>query len=145
MFETGTNRIRSYVRDASAPSNYMHWLFPVYSLSSRFGNYPLVNIWSNNDEAVVVAEVPGLELDDIEISVEGQTLTLSGIRKSPDQGDGKEFHRRERADGSFKRNIGLPFDIDPDKVEANYNRGVLKVRLPRHEKDKPRKIELKSQ
>ena len=74
----------------------------------------------------------------------GETLTISGSRQAPADGENIRYHRQERGYGSFTRTIQLPFPIDVDKVEANYEKGVLKIWLPRAESDKPRKITVKA-
>lgn len=138
-----SRRRGSYFNMPGMPDS-LNWLFPFYSVGSTYGSYPLVNVWGNSDKATVTAEVPGVNVDDINISVEGQSLEMTGKRNEPDIGDGKEYHRRERNVGTFKREISLPFEVDPDSVSASYQNGVLTVEMDRHEKDKPRKIQVKS-
>ena len=108
------------------------------------GGYPAMNIWSNEDSAVITTELPGINLDDVDISVVGDTLTLSGRRKPEELSEGARYHRQERGFGKFTRSIKLPYTVDGDKVEATYNRGVLSITLPRAESDKPRKIQVRS-
>jgi HSP20 family protein len=93
---------------------------------------------------VVNAEVPGIDVKDIDISVVGETLTLSGARKSEDLEEGSRYHRQERGSGKFNRSVELPFPVDIDKVEATFKNGVLHISLPRSEADKPKKIVVKS-
>jgi len=93
---------------------------------------------------VITAEVPGVSADEIDISVVGETLTLSGERKPEDLEGGVRYHRRERGGGRFSRSIELPFRVDADKVEAAYDKGILRVTLPRAEADKPRKITVRA-
>ncbi len=106
--------------------------------------FPVVNIWTNGSCAIVTTEIPGIEPSSVDISVVGKTLTLGGTRKSDEAGDGDSCHRSERWQGKFSRAIELPFQIDPNKVEARFNKGVLQVTLPRAEADKPKKIPIKS-
>lgn len=108
------------------------------------GGFPAMNIWSNEDSAVITAELPGINLDDIDISVIGDTLTLTGRRMPDELAEGARYHRQERGFGKFTRSIKLPYTVDGDKVEATYNRGVLSITLPRAEADKPRKIQVRS-
>lgn len=108
------------------------------------GGYPAMNIWSNEDRAVITTELPGINLDDVDISVVGDTLTLSGRRMPEELSEGARYHRQERGFGKFTRSIKLPYTVDGDKVEATYNRGVLSITLPRAESDKPRKIQVRS-
>jgi len=115
--------------------------------SRRFSasGFPQINIWSNEDGAVLTAEVPGIDIKDIEISVLGQNLTLRGERKLDEVDNDKvRYHRQERSFGSFVRTIELPFLVDADKVEARLDKGVLTIKLPRTETDRPHKISVKA-
>ena len=107
-------------------------------------NYPAMNVWVNEEGAVVTAELPGLSPDDIEISVVGDTLTLTGERKPDELPEGAKYHRRERNHSNFTRTFQLPFSVEADKVEAAFRKGILHLSLPRAEVDKPRKIEVKT-
>lgn len=106
------------------------------------GVYPAMNAWKTEDEVTLTAELPGMKADDIEISVAGDTLTLKGTRPEEDGRENLTYHRRERLAGHFARTIQLPFHVDADKVEARFSNGVLNIRLPRVESDKPRKISI---
>ncbi len=103
-------------------------------------SYPAMNVWSNQDGALITAEVPGVQPEHIDISVVGETLTLTGERLAPEVGEDARYHRQERGYGKFSRSIELPFRVDADQVQATFNQGVLQIRLPRAEEDKPRKI-----
>jgi HSP20 family protein len=105
--------------------------------------YPLVNVWSNETEAVLTAELPGVEAKDLEISVMGDALALCGTRQSQELKENEQYHRRERLAGKFARSLVLPFKVNADKVAAKLQHGILTVTLPRAEEDKPRKISLK--
>jgi HSP20 family protein len=107
-------------------------------------SYPAVNIWTNDDGQVISAEMPGVHPDDIDIDVTGDALSISGERKADEVAKDAHFHRRERSYGSFSRTIQLPFMVDTNKVEANFTNGVLMIRMPRAEADKPKKITIKS-
>ena len=107
---------------------------------SSLGAFPAVNVWEEGDKVFVEAELPGLDLKDLEIFVTGgRQLTLKGERKqvTPEKG---VWHRQERNYGSFIRSITLPYAVDPEKVDAGFENGVLKVTLAKHESAKPRKI-----
>jgi HSP20 family protein len=107
--------------------------------------FPAVNVWEENDEVFVEAELPGLDLKDLEIYVTGgNQLTLKGERKpfAPETG---VWHRQERAYGHFTRGLTLPFPVDADKVDARLENGVLLVRLAKHESARPRKIQVKAE
>lgn len=103
-------------------------------------SYPAMNVWSNQEGALITAEVPGVQPEHIDISVVGETLTLTGERLAPEVGEDARYHRQERGYGKFSRSIELPFRVDADQVQATFNQGVLQIRLPRAEEDKPRKI-----
>lgn len=106
-------------------------------------NYPAVNVWTGDEDLVMVAELPGITNEDLDISVQGKTLTLRGNRKLPDPSDKRVYHRQERMGGSFARTFHLPFEIESDKVDAKLENGILYLKLPRSEKDKPKKISVK--
>jgi len=106
--------------------------------------YPAMNVWANEDGLVITAELPGLSPEDIEISVVGDTLTLSGTREPEALEEGMTYHRRERNYGNFKRVFQLPFKVEAEKVAAIFDKGVLSVTLPRAEADKPLKITIKA-
>ena len=110
----------------------------------RYVDYPPINVWSNEDEVVVQAELPGYAAADIDISVVQNTLTLRGERLAEEPKNGETYHRRERPVGSFVRTVELPFEVDNGAVEADYVAGVLSVRLPRAEAHKPKKIAVKA-
>jgi HSP20 family protein len=104
--------------------------------------YPAANVWSNPDGAVATAEMPGVNPDDIDISVVGDTL--SGGRQPDEPGEGATYHRRERRHGRFSRAYQLPFEIDSNQVEATYEKGVLHISLPRAQEEKPKRVAVKS-
>jgi len=103
--------------------------------------YPGMNLWSDGDTAYVEAELPGLTLEDLEVLVAGNELTISGQRKieSPQNA---QYHRRERASGQFTRSMTLPWEIDADKVQAKLHDGVLTVTLPKCESCKPKRVKI---
>ncbi len=107
-------------------------------------SYPAMNVWTNEEGAVITAELPGVEADNIDISVVNDTLTLTGSRHPDELEEGERYHRRERGAGQFTRTFQLPFRIEEDKVEAMFDKGVLHISLPRAEADKPKKIAIKA-
>jgi HSP20 family protein len=107
-------------------------------------SFPAVNVWAAEDRALITAEIPGVDKDDFDINVTGDTLTLSGVRKAEELPENARYHRRERKSGEFSRNIQLPYTIDVDKVKATFKNGVLKVELPRVEAEKPKKITVRA-
>lgn len=117
------------------------------SLASRFSTpagFPAVNLWTGETSAVVTAELPGVTLEDLDISVVGDTLTIRGLRNREQVGDGVTYHRRERGFGRFVRVVQLPFRVEPEEVEATLKNGLLSINMPRAHADRPRKIEIKT-
>jgi HSP20 family protein len=124
----------------------MNRLFNDWPTRARWGtapSYPAMNVWTDEDSAVVTAELPGVILDDMDISVEDDVLTLRGSRQ-PDEVEDVTYHRRERRYGTFLRTFRLPFRVDAEKVEATFTNGVLNIALPRAEADKPKKIAIRA-
>ncbi|RMF41904.1 MAG: Hsp20/alpha crystallin family protein [Planctomycetota bacterium] len=106
--------------------------------------YPPLNLWEDDNNLYVEAELPGFELSDIEIFVNGDNqLVLKGERKPPEV-EGGTWHRQERGYGAFNRMVELPEHVDPDKVTAEFKNGVLTVTMPKREDAKPRRIEVKA-
>lgn len=105
--------------------------------------YPAMNVWTNEEGVVVTAELPGVAPEEIDISVVNETLTITGARHA-EEVEGATYHRRERSQGRFTRSVQLPFRIEGDQVEASFERGVLRIHLPRAEADKPKKITVKA-
>ena len=103
-------------------------------------SFPAMNLYAGDEGVILTAELPGIGPDDLEISVLGETLTLSGSRNMGEDDEDVKYHRRERNFGNFTRTVELPFTVDSDRVEAKFNNGVLHVMLPRVEEEKPRKI-----
>ncbi|MCA8879315.1 MAG: Hsp20/alpha crystallin family protein [Rhodobacteraceae bacterium] len=106
--------------------------------------FPAVNVWQNAEAVAVTAELPGVEADEIDITVKENVLTLSGERKAPEVAEGSRWHRRERGYGKFSRAIRLPFEADAAKVEARFTNGILHVVIGRPDEEKPRRIEIKA-
>lgn len=110
----------------------------------RASGFPAINVWTNDAEgAVLTTELPGIDPDDVDISVTGDTLTLNGCCKPSEAPESAQYHRRERSRGDFSRTVQLPYTVDPDKVEAVVEKGVLTIKLPRAEAEKPRQIAVK--
>jgi HSP20 family protein len=102
--------------------------------------YPALNLWEDGECLYVEAELPGLQLEDLEIFVTGgNQLTISGERKEPGS-EGISWHRRERGFGKFTRVVQLSSPVDEEHVEAHFKLGVLTIKLPKQEEAKPRRI-----
>lgn len=105
--------------------------------------HPAVNVWENGDVLTVELEVPGLNRDQVDISVVGGELSIK-IERTEIEQEGVTYHRRERPVGSFTRLLRLPAEVDAEQVEAELRDGVLTISLPKAEIAKPRKIEVAS-
>jgi HSP20 family protein len=112
------------------------WFGP---LTAGRGAYPPVNVFEQNGDFVLVAELPGVKKEDLDIQVKGDTVRLRG-KKSVDYTDEASVHRRERVGGEFDRTLTLPAQIDVAAVTADYRDGVLTLKLPRAESEKPRSV-----
>lgn len=104
---------------------------------------PLVDITEDEKEYTIKAELPDVKKEDIKLNVHDDVLTITGERKYEKEEKGKKYHRVERAYGSFMRSFTLPENADGSKIAAEYKDGLLKVRLPKSEKAKPKAIEVK--
>jgi HSP20 family protein len=105
---------------------------------------PVVDVTENENEIVLEAELPGMKKDEIDIQLNGDTLTLRGERQIEQSQKDEQYHRVERQYGAWQRSFQIEIPIDAQKVSADYESGVLTVRLPKAEEIKPRQIEIKS-
>ena len=127
------------------------------ALNERFGNFlgkgweapmsttawnPNVDIFENDNEVVIKAELPGVNAKDIEIKLENNVLTIKGERRFEKEAKEENYHRIERDYGSFSRAFSLPVAVNGEKVTAEYKDGVLKVLLPKKEEIKPKPIKI---
>jgi HSP20 family protein len=105
--------------------------------------YPPVNVWDDEENIHLEAELPGITRENLEITVaDGNQLALQGQREPAETGK-TTWHRQERGFGSFRRTLTLPVLVDSDRIEARFERGVLHVKLPKSPKAQPRRIEVK--
>jgi HSP20 family protein len=110
----------------------------------RTGVYPLINISEDRDHVYVRAELPGVNPQDLEITVKENNLVLRGERKIPAADKNVNYHRRERESGYFRRLVRLPVPINADRVEAACKDGILTITLAKPEEIKPRQITVKT-
>ena len=103
---------------------------------------PPVDVFESGDNIVLKADLPGLSQNDVEISVEGSTLTINGERKKETQTEEKGYYRMERHYGTFTRSFTLPATVDPNRIDATFTQGVLTVTLPKREESKPKQIKV---
>lgn len=137
-FAWGTDPFRELYRLQGEMDRLLGAFVPSGS-PTAVGGFPAVNIYAGPDGIAVLAELPGVNKEDVEIQAQQDVLTLSGYRR-PATDKEELYHRRERRGGSFSRSIQLPYRVDPERIEANLENGVLRLSLPRPEEDKPRRI-----
>jgi HSP20 family protein len=109
------------------------------SRTAGSGAFPLVNVFNDGEDFVLVAELPGVKKEDLDIQVRGDTLRIQG-KKTVAYAENASVHRRERSAGQFDRTLTLPAQLDAAKVSAEYRDGVLTLRLPRAESERPRTV-----
>ncbi|MBD3368652.1 MAG: Hsp20 family protein [Candidatus Eisenbacteria bacterium] len=119
-----------------------NWMSPA-SLS-EFDWNPSVDISETEDAIVVTAEVPGVSMDDVDVSVDENQLVISGEKRQEEEEKEKNYYRMERSYGSFKRIFTLPRSADIDRVAATHKDGVLTVTVPKTEVARGKKVEVKN-
>ena len=105
---------------------------------------PAVDIYETENDLVVKADLPDVDLKDIDVRVENQTLTIAGERKFEKQDNVAGYHRIERSYGNFTRSFAVPNSFDTDKIAASFKNGVLSVSLPKKEAAKPRQVKIEA-
>jgi HSP20 family protein len=134
--DTFSDRFSRFFDDALFPSTWLRH-------ESGLGNWrPVVDIYDEDDKIVIKAEIPGVDKDHIRVDLEDRVLTISGERSHEDEVKEGNYYRKERSYGKFQRAFTLPAGLDPDKVDAEYKDGVLRVMIPKPEENKPKKIEV---
>ncbi|MFH1639804.1 MAG: Hsp20/alpha crystallin family protein [Chloroflexota bacterium] len=120
---------------------------PFYPVA--WGRLPAVRAWSPTlevfeleDEYVMKAELPGMKRDDIDVSISENTLTIKGERKASEEVQNASYFLCERCYGSFERSISFPTSVDASKVKANYENGVLEMKIPKVPEAKPKKVDI---
>ena len=101
---------------------------------------PAMDLIEEDDRYVLRADLPGVREDEVHVELEDNVLTISGERKSEHEERKEGLYRLERASGSFSRSLTLPEGIDPDSIQARFDKGVLEVRVPKPEQRKPRRV-----
>jgi len=105
---------------------------------------PSVDVAETSDEIEVKAEIPGVNKDDIDVTVENNRLIISGEKRQEEEEEGKNYYRSERIYGSFRRIFTLPTQADADRVKASFENGVLTVKIPKTEVAKGKKVDITS-
>jgi HSP20 family protein len=141
---TNVQRQQREARDA--------WFWPeseasrqVRSRPARRGTrvFPSIIVSATEDRLIVRAEMPGIDLEQLDISVAGDVLSIQGVRLTGENLEGGWYHRRERESGGFNRAVRLPAEVDGDKTEASYQAGVLTVTVPLRQEARPRQVPIK--
>lgn len=122
----------------------MNRLFSGFSAAAAAREFPPINIWLGENSVVLTAELAGVTRDNVDLSLQDEVLTLQGSRQPQAGQQDHRWIRRERAYGNFARTVQLPFRVDPEKVQARYNNGVLEIELERLEADRPKKIQIRA-
>src|ERR671925_904492 len=130
-FSTEVNRLFNTLFDQTDAARAQRWV-------------PAMDLMEADDHFVLRADLPGLGEDDVSIEVQDNTLTISGERKSEHEERQRGWYRVERSFGRFSRSLSLPEGIDPDAVAAQFDKGVLEVRIPKPEERKPRRVTIKA-
>jgi len=120
-------------------------VFGEFPLTKRISEEwaPRVDVSETKDNYIVKAELPGLEVKDVNVSISGNVLTIKGEKKKEEEEKDEHNHYVERYYGSFQRSFQLPAGMKTDKIEANFEKGVLKVTLPKVEEAKKKEIDIK--
>jgi HSP20 family protein len=112
--------------------------------------YPLLDIWQGENEAIIRAELPGIGPEDLKLEVLRDELTLQGKRQpsfkaseEKQEADKGQYFQRERHEGDFNRTVKLPFEVESESIEASFQNGLLEIRLPKSGAEKARKIDIK--
>ena len=145
FFNVPTYRVRSPWDELHRMRQQLEQMFDdtPYQRESA-GVYPLINLTEDKDKYYVRAELPGVKGDQLDIQVTGNNLAISGERKIAAEDEDARYHRREREAGTFSRMIGLPGDVNTDKVDAKLGNGILTVKVAKAEIAKPKQIAVKS-
>jgi HSP20 family protein len=139
------------VRELQTMQNEMNRLFNTFFDSPQTGNggqtplrrwIPAMDVVETDDHFVLRADLPGLSEKDINIELEDSVLTISGERKAEHEQRNEGYYRVERASGSFSRSLTLPEGVNAEGIQAHFDKGVLEVRIPKPEQQKPRKVQI---
>ena len=114
----------------------------LWGTSQEAGWSPAVDIYENKDSLIIKAELPGIEQDKIDVSVQGDLLTIKGERKKESEVKEENYYRLERVSGSFQRSFTLPANVDATKISAAYKGGILELKVPKAEEAKPKQIKI---
>lgn len=108
----------------------------------RTGLSPRIDMYEVKDDLIIRAELPGFKKEDVDISLEGDCLTIKGEKKSEDIPEDAVYYTCERCFGRYSRSVTLPFPVDTDKVSASFDNGVLQIKLPKAEEAKTKHVSI---
>lgn len=133
-------------RELEAFENQIQRMFSDFPFTRRLsGSFvPAIDMHEDDKNLYITAELPGIEKEDIKISLHNDVLTISGERKREEKKENENYYHLEMCYGAFNRSITLPVEVDSEKVEASFKNGILKIQLPKsNPKDISRTIEIK--
>jgi HSP20 family protein len=111
---------------------------------TQLNNWPAIDVSEDGNAMTVRCDVPGLDVENLDVQVSGNVLTISGAREDEWDGEKRGVHRRERVSGSFSRSVPLPSHVDGSKVEAKYDKGTLTITVPKIPGKGPRRVQVKA-
>lgn len=129
----------------TSPKRFSDWMDDIFdeAFSWNSGTFvPELNVYETDKHFEITLALPGMSKNDIDISMEDHTLTISGERKLEHEDNGRKFHRLESRFGKFRRSLPLPNIVDTEKVKASYENGVLTVTIPKLKEKAGKKIEI---
>ena len=137
-------------RELAALQNEMgRWMNALGAATPGTGNnqqtstwLPAVDVWETENELVLSFDLPGIPEDQVSVELDDNVLTVSGRRERTNEESGDRFYRYERRFGSFSRSVTLPAGVKEDQIKANYTNGVLEIRVPKPEEQKPKRIQI---
>src|SRR4051812_31883513 len=134
------------VRELDTPQTDINQVFDTF-FGRRTANgtgrwVPAIDLAETDDQLVLSADLPGLDKDDVSIEIKDGVLTVSGERKAVHEETKNGYHRVERAYGGFSRSLSLPRGVDADQVQAEFDKGVLEVRIPKPAERRPHRVQI---
>ena len=134
---------RAMLRFFGTPTLPFTGLGAVSSFGRIEGFAPLVDVGETDDEVTIRAEIPGVSSRDLDVTIEGNTLNISGKKEEKEEFEGENSYRCERRFGAFRRSIELPESVDPDRVNADFVDGVVTIRVAKKPGQRARRVEVK--
>jgi HSP20 family protein len=126
----------------SSSFSFMLPLMPQPKMHEMEEISPSIDVFTEGDDVVVKAELPGIKREDIHVNLTGDTITISGEKEKEEKVEKKDYHSVERSYGSFRRSFSLPAEIEPERASAKFKSGVLEIRMPKTEEAKRKEKKL---